>query len=166
MGAGKIIAIISGILGILCVVLFHLLPEIFAFWRIAGGGTGWYLGGFAFWDFGIGDPESADDILLLIIFILIVAGGGIEIVGAFIENKMIATIGGLLMLVGPILFILALVLELGDFKNLADFIEAATGDRFLLFGSGAGADWGIWISAYIALGAGVLGLVGGLKVED
>ena len=65
------------------------------------------------------------------------------------------------MLLGPILFIVALVAELGDYKGLADFIEMGTGDRFLLFGSGGGVDWGLWISTYLALGAGVLGIVGG-----
>ncbi|MFX1374672.1 MAG: hypothetical protein ACFFA0_02565 [Promethearchaeota archaeon] len=166
MGAGKIIAIIAGILGILAVVLFHVAPEIFSFWRLEGGGAGWYLGGFAYWDYGIGDPESADDMLLLALFVMIVAGGAIEIVGAFVENKIIATIGGILMLLGAILFIVALAVEFGDFKDLADFIEYGTGDRFLLFGSGAGAEWGLWIGTYLAIGAGVVGLVGGLTVED
>jgi hypothetical protein len=35
-----------------------------------------------------------------------------------------------------------------------------------LFGSEAGGTWGIWIGLFMALGAGVLGLIGGIKVED
>jgi hypothetical protein len=165
MGAGKIIAIVGGILGILAVVLFHVLPEIFAFWRIEGGGSGSYIGGFAYVSNGT-DFASMEDTLLLIIFILGVAGGAITIIGAFIENKLIATLGGIVMLLCPILFIVALVAEIGDFKDLADLIELATGDRFLLYGSSSGVDWGLWIGTYLALGAGVLGLIGGLTVKD
>ena len=144
MGAGKIIAIIGGVLGILSVALFHVMPGLFAFWRLEGGGGGMWLGGFAFWDITGLDPEYAEDILLLIIFLLVVAGGVLAIVGGLIEHKLIATIGGLLMLVGPILFIIALAVELGDFKTLADTLEGLFGDRFLLFGSFGGVmDWGL-----------------------
>jgi hypothetical protein len=166
MGSGRLIAIIGGVLGILSVVLFHLFPEIFAFWRIEGGGGGIYLGGFAF-EYLVGsDPAYTEDILLLIIFILVVAGGALAIVGGLIENKLIGTLGGLLRLVGPILFIISLAIELGDFSDLAALVEFSTGERFLLFGSAAGLDWGLWVGTFLALGAGVIGLIGGLKVED
>jgi len=161
MGKGKIIAIIGGILGILSVVLFYVLPDIFSFWHFVGGGAGLYLGGFGFWD-GTGmDPEYAEDILLLIIFVVIVAGGAIAIIGGLIENKVAGILGGILMLAGPILLIVALATEMGDFKDLAAIIEFATGEKGLLFGSFGPLDWGIWISTYLALGAGIVGVIGG-----
>ena len=164
MGAGKIIAIIGGVLGILSVVLFFALPEIFSFWQLSGGGGGMYLGGFGHWD-GTAGLVYAEDTLLTIIFVLIIAGGAIAIVGGLIENKVAGALGGLLMIVGPILFIVALVMELGDFELLAALISGIGGDT-LLFGSAAGVNWGLWISTFLALGGGVLGLIGGLKVED
>lgn len=166
MGTGKIIAIIGGIVGILSVVLFYLLPDIFSFWHLEGGGGGLFIGGFGFRDgTGISSPEYIEDILLTIIFVLIVAGGAIAIVGGLIENKLVGLLGGILMLVGPILFIVALVMETGDFEILALAISGMGGDT-LIFGSGAGFSWGLWISSYMAFAAGVLGIVGGLKVED
>ena len=162
MGAGRLIAIIGGILGILSVALFFVLPEIFSFWQLSGAGTGLYLGGFGHLD-GFSGFFYAEDTLLTIIFVLIVAGGAITIIGGLIENKMIGMQGGLLMIVGPIVFIIALVIELGYLEGLAAFIPMAGGDS-LLFGSGSGANWGLWISTFLALGGGVLGLIGGLTV--
>ena len=121
MGAGKIIAIIGGILGILSVALFYVFPEIFSFWQLSGGGAGMYLGGFAYWS-DAGDFAYTEDILLLIIFILIVAGGVIAIIGGLAENKVAGALGGLLMLIGPIILIIALAIELGDFSDLAALI--------------------------------------------
>lgn len=165
MGAGKFIAIIGGILGILSVVLFYVLPDIFSFWHFVGGGGGTYLGGFGFWDGTAMDPEYAEDILLLIIFVLIVAGGAIAIIGGLIENKVAGILGGILMLVGPILFIVALAIEMGDFEDLAGYIEFITGEKGLLFGSALGLNWGIWISTYLALGAGIVGVIGGAIID-
>ncbi len=47
MGAGKIIAIIGGILGILSIALYHVLPEIFCLWKLDVAPTiSRFLGGF------------------------------------------------------------------------------------------------------------------------
>lgn len=164
MGAGRIIAIIAGILGILSVALFYVLPEIISFWKISGGGMGLYLGGFGFWS-DAGDFSYAEDTLLTTIFVLIVAGGALGIIGGLVENKVIGLIGGILMLLGPILLIVALFIEFGDFEALADLIELGTGKRFLLFGSGAGVTWGLWIGTFLAFGAGVLGIIGGATTD-
>ena len=94
MGAGKIIAIIGGILGILSVVLYHLMPDLFNFWRIDGSPMfSITLGGFGFtsgWFLGVQiTPIYAEDIFLLIIAILIVAGGVLALVGGLTGNKAI-----------------------------------------------------------------------------
>lgn len=164
MGAGRIIAIIAGVLGIISVALFRVFPEIFSFWKLSGGGAGLYLGGFGTWS-DAGDFSYAEDTLLTIILVIIVVGGVFGILGGIIENKAIGLIGGILMLLGPILLIVALFIEFGDFKDLADFIEFGTGNRFLLFGSGAGVTWGLWISTFLALGAGILGIIGGATTD-
>ena len=53
---------------------------------------------------------------------------------------------------------LALFLGLGIFEGLATTLPSGT---TILFGSEAGVDWGILISTYLALGGGVLGVIGG-----
>ncbi|MFW9877843.1 MAG: hypothetical protein ACFFG0_32575, partial [Candidatus Thorarchaeota archaeon] len=50
--AGRVIAIIAGIIGILSVVLYIVMPDFFAFWRfdaygIPGAGIKFWIGGIA-----------------------------------------------------------------------------------------------------------------------
>lgn len=163
MGAGKFIAIIGGILGILSVALFYVLPEIFSFWRLETPLGDLFLGGFGF-RAGTGlfdsDPEYAEDILLLIVFTLSVAGGAIAIIGGLIESKGVGILGGIIMLAGPIFLLIALFIEIGDFEDLA-IVIASFGGEGLIMGSAGGAEWGIWISTYLAIGGGVVGVIGG-----
>jgi len=173
MGAGKIIAIIGGILGILTIGLYYVLPEIFCLWRLDGDPIfSVFLGGFGFktgtnailpppWPLGDYGPEYAEDILVLLVGVLIVAGGALAIVGGLIGNKMIGILGGVLMIAGPILLTIALILELGDFEDMALLL----GDKSLLFGSETGVDWGLWIGSFLAIGGGVLGVIGGATVD-
>ncbi|MFX1326750.1 MAG: hypothetical protein ACFE91_01215 [Promethearchaeota archaeon] len=163
MGAGKILAIIGAIVGILSVVLYYLLPELFSYWRFDGGAAlSVFLGGFGFANgsfMGVPyDPEYADDIFLLLVSILIIAGSALLLIGALVENKPLGIIGGIVCLGGPILLIIALFLELGNFADFA--ILLSPGD-ILLFGSMTGADWGLWIGTYMAIGAGAVGIIGG-----
>ena len=76
MGVGKIIALISSILGILSVTLFYVMPEIFCFWGFDWGATGsYFLGGFGSkFTITIGGevgPESAEDTILLSLGVLV-----------------------------------------------------------------------------------------------
>jgi len=165
MGAGKILAIIGGILGILSVGLFYILPDLFCVWRIDGGAAfSVYLGGFGFTSGSIMGvdipPEYGEDIFMLIVAVLIVAGSALALIGGLAGNKAVGILGGIILLAGPILLVVALLLELGDFADAALIIDALGGDT-LLFGSGSGADWGLWISSFLALGGGVLGVIGG-----
>ena len=163
MGAGKIVAIIGGILGILSVVLYHIMPDLFALWRLDGGvGLSITLGGFGFtggWFLGVEiTPVYAEDIFLLIIAILIVAGGVLTLGGGLAGNKAVGILGGIILLAGPILLIVALLLTLGSFADLALILPPGSN---LLFGSLPGASWGLWMGSFLALGGGVLGLIGG-----
>lgn len=168
MGAGKIIAIIGGILGILTVALFYVLPEIFSFWRLETPVGDLFLGGFGFAT-GTGlfesDPEYTEDILLLITFTLVVAGGALAIIGGLIESKVFGILGGIIMLAGPIFLLIGLFMELGDFEDLANIIDFLVGGEGLIMGSEGGVEWGIWISTYLAFGAGALGLIGGAIID-
>jgi len=161
MGSGKIIALIGGILGVLSIVLFYALPEIFSLWRFDGGATmSMFVGGFGVVSgelLGIPyGPEPADDVFLTIISVLLIAGGAIAIIGGLMDSKPIGALGGLLMIIGPIVLILELVLELGFWEGFPEFA---------LWGSQAGADWGVWIGFFIGLGGGVLGLIGAASMD-
>ena len=159
MGAGKIIAIIGGILGILRIVLFHVLPELFSFWILdVGAILQIWIGGFGYVGGTIGDPEYAEEILLLIISIVIVAGGALAIIGGLAGNKIIGILGGVAMLAGSIIFIVGAAIEFGFFEDLAILLPPGSS---LLFGSESGGTWGLSIGLFLALGAGVLGVVGG-----
>jgi hypothetical protein len=161
MGAGKLIAIIGGILGILSIVLYYVLPDIFSLWRVVAGSANFvYIGGFGIrageitsFPFG---PEYADDIFLVIVAVLLVAGGAVAIVGGLMENKGIGALGGIIMLAGPILLVVELLLELGFWEGFPEFA---------LWGSQAGADWGVWIGFFMGVGGGILGLIGGASLE-
>ena len=163
MGAGRILAIIGAIVGILSVVLYHLLPELFCYWRLDGGAAASiFMGGFGFANgtllgipFG---PEYAEDIYLLLVGILIIGGSALLIIGALVENKALGVIGGIVCLAGPILLIIDLLVGLGIFEDIGGLL--ASGET-LLFGSQPGVNWGLWIGTFMAIGGGVVGLIGG-----
>ena len=166
MGAGKILAIIGAILGILSVALFYILPELFCFWRIDGGpAISVYLGGFGFQSGVLGGieygPEYGEDIFMLIVAVLIVAGSVLALIGGLAGNKAVGILGGIILLAGPILLVVALFLELGSFADIAAILPPGEN---LLFGSVPGGSWGIWIGSFLAFGGGVLGLIGGATV--
>ena len=82
--------------------------------------------------------------------------------GGFFENKSITISGGLFMIVGTILLVIALFLELGYFEDMAAMLPS---EENLFFGSLGGADWGLDVSFYLAIGGGVLGIIGGATFE-
>ena len=167
MGAGRIIAIIGGVLGILSIVLFHVLPEFFCFWRLdAGAVIKIWEGGFGFVAGETGgtpiDPDYSEEIIWLIVGILVVAGGALSILGGLVENKLIGALGGLVMLAGPIIYIIFAALVIGPFEDLAALLGSVDS---LLFGSQPGVSWGLWIGSFLAIGGGVLGIIGGATLD-
>lgn len=175
--AGKVIAIIGAIVGVLPIALYYVLPEIFSLWRFDAGSvfTRW-LGGFGFVS-GSGPPPRGDfgveyyeDVLLMLIGVIIVVGAVLLLIGALVEVKALGIIGGLVVIAGPILLMIGLLIELGDFADIADMLEAGgLTDETLIFGSGKlggviQADWGMWIGTYIVIAGGVVGVIGGATV--
>ncbi len=164
MGAGKVLAIIGGVLGALSVLLYYIAPEIFCLWRIdAPLALEVYIGGFGAWSgqfiaipFG---PEYSQDIILMIVGVLIIGGSVLTFIGGLAGSKVIGILGGIILLAGPILLLVALIAKLGAF---GETIIPLLGDVNLLFGSMLGvADWGIYIGSYLAIGGGLLGIIGG-----
>jgi hypothetical protein len=181
---GRVIVIVAGIVGILSILLFMVLPDFFAFWRIdvygfaPVDGTLW-LGGIA-QRAGQGDILAqgletdltyTEDLLLTIINVITLAGGAICVIGGILNKKIIGIVGGILMVLGVVAFIVALQIQFGDFSDLGDMIDVFGGDT-LLFGSGSNAfpafegDWGFGMGAWIGIGAAVAGVVGGAISGD
>jgi len=183
---GRVIVIVAGIIGILTLLLFMVMPDFFAFWRIDAYGVPLvdgklWLGGIAQRAgdgnlLGLGletDLTYTEDLLLTIINVITLAGGAICVIGGVLNKKIIGLVGGILMALGVIAFIVALQIQFGDFSDLGDIIDFFGGNT-LLFGSGEGelpfpfppgtildADWGLGMGAWFGIGAAVAGVVGG-----
>jgi len=179
MGAGKILTIIGGISGLFCTIMFHVFPNVFCLWRLDVWGFAnhkVWIGGFGFRSGEESgtfiDPEYTERILFLVLGLLIAVGGAIAIIGGIMENKIVGLLGGITMLAGILGFIVGLIIEFGDFKELADQI-AQFGGEGLLFGKSSitfpvtvTGEWSLGIGAYIAIEGGATGLIGGLLMES
>lgn len=176
MGTGKILTIIGGISGLFCTIMFHIFPNVFCLWRLDVWGITnhkVWIGGFGFRsgeDLGkFIDPIYTKRILFLVLGLLIAAGGVIAIIGGIMENKIIGLLGGITMLAGILGFTIGLIIEFGDFKELADQIALFGGEGLLFGKSSLGpvtGEWSLGMGAYIAIGAGATGLIGGLLIES
>lgn len=183
---GRVIAIVAGIIGILAVLLYMVMPDFFAFWRFDAYGFApadfkVWIGGFAqktgegyaaaLDSLGIteGTITYTEDEILTVIAIAIIAGGALSIIGGIIGNKWIALVGGIAMLLGVLAFTIGLLIQFGDFSNLGDLIDVFGGDN-LLMGSGSSApldaDWGLGMAAWFGYGAAAGGIIGGALSGD
>ncbi|KKN16107.1 hypothetical protein LCGC14_0979180 [marine sediment metagenome] len=168
MGAGKVFAIIGGILGALSVLLYYAAPEIFCLWRLNAPlvPLKLYFGGFGANSGELGaipfPPEYSGDIILMIVGVLIISGSVLAFIAGIAESKKIGILGGIILLAGPILLLVEIIANLGIFGTIA---ATWLPGESLLFGSIFGAgDWGIYIGSYLAIGGGLLGLIGGATI--
>ena len=102
MRGSKYIALVGAILGILTVVLFYLLPEMFYLWGIKATGTenlrfylgGFYSVGYAFSPLALLDIEFIQTLepILFIVSLLITGGFVITLIGS-LEGKRSTGIG-------------------------------------------------------------------------
>ncbi len=164
MGAGKVFAIIGGVVGVLSVVLYYIAPDILSLWRLDAPLTvRVYIGGFGAWSgewLAIPFPiEYSQDIILMIVSVLIIGGGVITFIAGVAGSKAVGILGGIILLAGPGLLLFELIAKLGVF---GETLIPLMGDVNLLAGNIPGvADWGIGIGTYLAIGGGILGIIGG-----
>ena len=171
MGSGKIVALVAAIIGILSVTLGFVLPEWMGWYRVIAT-TGGLSAGYAINGFGMlvavgpvppPPPEYALFFMPLIGGIMVAAGSVLLIIGALKESRAAGIIGGVVVLLGPMLLVLDLLIGIGDYSMLVPPGQS------LFFGSieimpGVFYNWGLWIGSFLALGGGVLGLIGGATV--
>ncbi len=167
MGAGKVLAIIGGVVGALSVLLYYIMPELFSLWKLdVGLNLTIYIGGFGAWSgefitipFG---PEYSGDVILMLVSVLILGGSVLTFIAGLAGSKAIGILGGIILLAGPILLLVSLVAQMGFFGQT---IIPLLGNENLLFGSVLGvAEWGINIGFYLAIGGGLLGIIGGATI--
>ena len=179
MGKGKIIAIVGAVIGALSVVLSLVLPELFGWYRshvsVVGLEAGYYLHGFGIFDTSnsllLPMPPGVDEMVLLVMIggILMIAGAVVCALGAFVEKKFLGLLGGLLMIVGPLLLLVDIMTGMSEFIEFLELFNGESGVG-LLFGStspapGVTFSWGLWIGFFLAIGGGIVGLIGGATID-
>lgn len=172
MGAGKIIAIVGAIIGVISVVLSLIVPQFFGWYRLEISGFGMTVG---IYFTGLGTLASIPpggptgmDTMILIGGIMLLAGAVLCIIGAFKEMKALGIVGGILILLGPMLLLLELLIGMGEFATLISLLGGPVGANVIwgssVLGPGVVISWGIWIGFFLSLGAGVLGIIGGASL--
>lgn len=170
MAYARQIAVIGAIIGILSVLLGLLSPEWFSWYRvnIPSPISAFYLTGFGtavFIDFAHQIDEIA--ILVLIGGILVIVGAVECLTSALLKNKVVGILGGLLMIVGPLLLLVDIMMGVSEFMQYMEYYTSGKSGAELLFGriDFWDIDYGLWIGFFMAIGGGVLGLIGGALVE-
>jgi len=177
--AGKLLLLLAGLLAILAIALFYVMPDIFGLWGVTSVLAGVTIDSMTFGGFSsfqnvtlLGTQSSlAMDLYLMAGAALVVIGAIIAILGALKESKGIGMLGGLLILAGPLLLIASLIMGLGVFGNYLSAYTNLGMTGTLIMGSidfaGVGTlTYGLKIGAYMLIAAGVIGLIGGMTLSD
>ncbi len=180
MGNGKFVAIIGGIIGIVFVLLSLVGGKFLSWYQFSGEIVGIYgssSGGLYLTAFGdiisdpTGGPEFEIATLVLLGGIMVLAGAGLCIVGGATEKKPLGIIGGILMILGPMMIIFDLVGEVSEFSEYINDLSTAY-DSNVFFGSFSETygyysldfTWSLTIGFFITIGGGVVGLIGGALI--
>ena len=170
MAYARQIAVIGAFIGILSVLLGLLSPELFSWYSLSLPSIdgGFYLTGFGNSVF-INYPSQTDEIAGLVFAggILVIVGAVECLTSALLKNKVVGIFGGLLMIVGPLLLVADIMMGMSEFMQWMEFYTSGKSGAELLFGGIPEYDinYGLWIGFFMAIGSGVLGLIGGALVE-
>ncbi|MFX1496303.1 MAG: hypothetical protein ACFFBH_02135 [Promethearchaeota archaeon] len=177
MKAGKLLTIIAASIAVVSILLGLIAPQYFGWYRIEGYTGDSLVVGLYTTGFGtiVTMPPGYVPFqimnLTLVSGIVLIIGAILCINGALVEKRTLINIGGILIIITPLLSLIDVQLVSGNFYiNVLDILG---GPEFgtLIWGSytigpGSVLIWGIWIGAFIAFGAGILALVGaGLKLK-
>jgi hypothetical protein len=167
----KALGIIGGLLGLISIGLFYVMPAMFSLYRIETTNTlipalsgGVYIGGLGSVSIVLGGVAQTvfwPDVMFMLPGILVIVGGLITLIGCGGKG---AIVGGIILLMGPLFFIIQMFTGM---SMLASGYTQAAGlsGQNILFGSMSNAAgtvaWGIWIGGFLEIGGGVLGIIGG-----
>ena len=174
MGSGKTLALVGAVLALATLALSFIVPNIFGWYRIEASGMGMTAG---IYFTGLGTlatvpagmmPGGGFAIFELIGGICLIIGSIACIIAGVKESKAAGIIGGVLILLSPLILIIELLVGAGDFALLIQTLTGPAGASVFwgsyLIAPGVTLSWGIWIGTFLSLGAGVLGLAGGASV--
>lgn len=168
MAYARQIAVIGAFIGILSVLLGLLSPEWFSWYRVESTIYGFYLTGFGTGVF-INYPSQTDQIAILVLIggILVIVGAVECLTSALVKNKVVGILGGLFMIVGPLLLLADIMMGVSEFMQWMEYYTSGKSGAELLFGriDYWDIDYGLWIGFFMAIGGGVLGFIGGALVE-
>ncbi len=166
--------------GFLSIFLYYISPLYGSWWfslGLLGRGLNMLFGGTRLNAFGAVYTDEYNHQILGPIGIIAgfstLIGSLLLLVGIMRTNKILGIVGGIFIIMGPILFLAALFSPMADPDELKYFME-----RGILFGgrstSSAIGDeyyyamfiWGLGPGFYIALTAGILGTIGAVIISD
>ena len=177
MGAGKILALIGAIVGLVGVVLSLIVPQFFGWWRLEITQLGILFGGLYITGLGTTAGTGIFALMPMGMTIITLIGGIVLIIGAIAciigtvkELKVAVIVGGILILLSPILLIIDLLTGAAMLGQLVASIIGSPVTNlfwgsFIPPGPPALVSWGIWIGAFMPLAGGVLGLIGGATID-
>lgn len=94
---------------------------------------------------------------------MIAVGSVLLIIGAIIESKAAGLIGGIVLLLGPMVLVLDLLIGIGNYSVMLPPGQGAFWGTIEIL-PGTFLSWGVWIGFFMAVGAGVLGIIGGATI--
>jgi len=177
---GKALVTLSGFMGLISMLFFYVLPDIFYLWHIevigyrdiklvfGGFSSGGYTtrgGTISIYSIRFFEESS----IMILVGLLMILGTLIAFAGTRKSSKGVGILGGILLLLAPILF-MGTLLSGGDiFGDLADAVGLI--GQNLVSGSisdlGITVKWGIGAGTILPLIGGCLGILGGaLGVYD
>ena len=154
MGFGRIAAIIGAAVGLLSVILSLILPELFCWYSytitnmISSNKSGYYLTGFGTTStIPYSTAISGIALLELIGGFIVILGAIICIVGVSKESKKIGSIGGILILLGPVLLLVDFLFGIGayfginEYHEYVAFIQTIPSNESILWGTFIRISW-------------------------
>ena len=166
--SGKIVALIGGVLALIA-VLIGLIPSDISWWYAheSTSNQDWFLNAFGFFTDANG-TEFMDDYLILVGGLIFLGGSALIIYGGVKEQKAIAILSGILMIVGLVVFCVALNAN-EDWESIESILDFLNSDYTVFFGE---QDiffwhfrWGLGIGFYLAaVGAGI-GTIGAFIMD-
>jgi amino acid transporter len=166
--SGKIIALFGGLIALVA-VLIGLIPSDISWWYAheSTGNQDWYLNAFGFFTDANG-TEFMEDYLILVGGLIFLVGAALIMYGGIKEQKAIAIISGILMIIGLVVFCVALNAN-EDWENIESVLDFLNSDYTVFYGEQSilfwhfkwGLGWGFIIAA---IGAGI-GTIGAFMMD-
>ncbi len=165
----RFIALIGGIFGVIA-ILVGLFPSDASWWYIKANISNYNIFLNPFGYFATADNEFlfSGDYLILISGLIFLLGSILVMYGAFKEQKGIAIISAVLMIVGLVIFCVALNTK-ANWEDVRSYLSFLNNQGNLLAGSGSffliNYNWNLGIGFYLgAVGAGI-GIIGAFVMD-